>query len=260
MSGGLKSPLSSALISPATQPTFPLTTGVPQVQLAAARFAGDAQFANTSAIALGGANPNGATNFEVQALVYIEGAGESQDRVFMVQFPAGRQAGLFCSNVTPANLHTGDSQVGSVGGYIGASPGTGKWCLLTFSADGTAGTSGFWDSSVESLDGTVAYSHGGRTKGVEVSLQGNRVDLNGGGVDFGWANGIRYAEFRAYNGAPRSQAQRSLDLRNTTNFNGALFWFRFANNGSGGVVATDMTGNGNTLTITGGTLAAGPLV
>lgn len=230
--------------------------GGPQVQLEAARFAGDSQYA-TCTTAIGGV---GATNFEVQALVYLEGARETQDRVFMVQFPASRQAGLFCSNVSPHNLHAGDSQVGSVGGAIGANPSTGQWCLLTFAADGNnAEKPGEWVVTIQSLDGTIPYTEGGRTKGVEASLTGERVDLNGGGVDFGWANGIRYAEFRAYD-AIRNQSQREADLTNTTDFTDALFWFRFSDDGMGGLSYTDMTGNHQTLDIVNGTLAEGPLV
>lgn len=246
-------PVRAATCSPVAAGTI-VRPSASALTLAALRLQGNAAYARC-ATAIGG---TGAINFEVQALVYLEGARNSQERVFMVQFPAGRQSGLFPRNVSPFDLATGDSQVGTPGGEIGGNPDTGRWCLLTFAADGTVATTGLWDSSMESLDGVQPYTHGGRTKGVESSLTGNRVDLNGGGVDFGWANGIRYAEFRAYNGAPRSQAQRHADLTNTTNFSGAIFWFRFSDNGSGGVTATDMTGNGNTLTIVNGTLAVGP--
>jgi hypothetical protein len=233
--------------------------GVTPTQYAAAGFVGDSAYANSPAIALGGSNPNGATDFEVQALVYIEGAYTTEDRILMVQFPAGRQAGIFVSNLFPAvGLVVGDSQTGSVGGdFDGGASATGAWCLMTFSADGTPAPTGLWRATLESLDGTISFRTGGRTKGVEDSLQGERVDLNGGGVDTGWTNGIRYAEVRAYN-AQRSDAQRQLDLTNTDP-TGAVFWWRFSDDGMGGVTTTDITGNGLEPTLVGATLETGPL-
>lgn len=222
------------------------------LQLAAARFQGNAQGAQV-AMTLGGV---GAINFEVQALVLIEGARASQERVFMTQYPAGRQAGLFCSNVAPNNLVTGDSQVGSTGGEIGSNPDPGVWCLLTFGADGTVAPAGLWSGSCEGLAGAQPYTEGGRTKGVEDSLQCNRVDLNGGAVEFGFANGIRFAEVRAYP-AMRSAAQRQADLTNLDP-TGALFWWRFSDAGGGALGVTDRTGNGLVPSLLTGTLAVGP--
>lgn len=229
----------------------------------AAGFQGDAEYARLD-IAIGGV---GCINFEIQALVYIEGAPTSEDRVFMVQFPASRQCGLFAANTAPHDLRTGDSQVGSIGGQMvapedgsAANPPAGVWCFLTFSCDGTTGTSGLMQASVESLDETTrTYAQGGRTKGVEDSLQGNRVDLNGGGRDFGWANGIRYAEVRAYNGQ-RSQVQRQADKFNTSDTTGALFWWRFSDAGDGSLSVGDLTGNDLIPTIVGGTLEAAPTI
>lgn len=227
------------------------------VQYAAARFQDNTAFARSPSIAIGGANPNGCTNFEIQALVLIEGARTGEDRVFMVQFPASRQCGLFCANTSPFELRTGDSQAGSVGGAIGANPVEGEWCFLTFSADGTPGTSGFYRGTIESLDGsTVPFSAGGRTKGVEVSLQGNRADLNGGGVDNGFPAGIRYAHVRAYP-AQRSDAQRQADKTRATPEGTELFWWDFQNDG-GVLTAVDLTGNGILPVLTNATLAAGP--
>lgn len=209
------------------------------------------------AVTLGGV---GCINFEVQALCYIEAGRTPEDRVFMLQFPAGRQAGLFCSNLGPNNnLVTGDSQVGSTGGDIGANPPNGVWCLLTFSADGTTGTSGLYRGTIQSLDGTtVPFSGGGRTKGVEASLQANRFDLNGAAAEFGWAGGIRFAEIRGYN-AQRSDVQRQSDLTNLDP-TGAVFWWRISNDGGGGVAVTDLTGNGRVPDLIIGSLATGPTI
>ena len=232
-------------------------------QYAAVRLVGNVQWARSPTIALGGSNPNGATNFEIQGLVYIEGAYTSEDRIFMVQFPASRQAGVFVSNLFPGTpgivLVTGDSQVGSTGGtFDGGVTRTGVWCFITFSADTTPATAGFWRGTIEALDGSFAFSAGGRTKGVETSLQGNRVDLNGGGVDNGWANGIRYAHVRAYN-AQRSDAQRQIDKTRKVPEGGELFWWDFVSDGGGGVTTNDLTGNGRVPTLNGATLGVGPL-
>lgn len=221
-------------------------------QLAAARFAGNAQGARM-AVTLGGV---GAINYEIQALVLIEGARNTQARVFMTQFPASRQCGLFASNVSPFNLVTGDSQVGSVGGEIGGNPNPGTWCLLTFSADGNPTPTGQWQGSMQALDNSQPYSQGGRAKGVEASLQVNRVDLNGGAIEFGFTNGIRFAEVRAYN-AQRTPAQRAADLTNLDP-TGAVFWWRFQDDGVGGLSVIDRTGNGLVPSTLVGTLATGP--
>lgn len=239
----------SEAVSGATVTAEPPTS----TTFSAARFAGNTAGA-VRAVTIGG---TGAINFEVQGWVYLEGAHNSQARIFMVQFPASRQAGLFATNVNPFDIHTGDSQVGQVGGFIGANPAQGEWCFVTFSADGTVATSGLWRGSVECQDGSPAFTAGGRTKGVESSLTGNAVELNGGADEFGWTNGIRYAEVRAYN-AQRTDVQRQADKNNTTDFSGALFWWRFSGNGGGGVTTTDMTGNGRTPTLTSATLATGP--
>ncbi len=231
----------------------------------AARFVGDDQWAQR-ALTLGGV---GCINFEIQALVYIDGARNSEERVFMCQFPASRQAGLFAANTAPHDLRTGDSQVGSTGGEMldeddssVANPPTGVWCFLTFSCDGVTGTSGLMQASVESLDEvTRPYAQGGRTKGVEDSLQCNRVDLNGGGVPdgAGFANGIRYAEVRAYN-AQQSKAQRQADKFNWTDFTDAVFWWRFSDPGDLSLSVGDVSGNNLEPTIVGGTLEFAPIL
>ena len=249
------------IIKPATTQAigafgYPSEGGVAPVFGSAVRFAGNTQGAVCDTI-LGG---TGAINFEVQALVYIDGAYTIEDRVFMLQYNAGRQAGLFVSNLYPAVLlATGDSQVGSSGGSIDAGQSAiGKWCLLTFSGDGTVAPTGLWNGSIESLDGSIGYTSGGRTKGVESSLECFRVDLNGGGVENGWLNGIRFAEVRGYN-AQRTAMQRQADLTNTDP-TGAAFWWRFSDDGGGGVAVTDLTGNGIVPFIAGGTLEAGPTI
>jgi hypothetical protein len=203
----------------------------------------------------------GALNFELQALVYLEGARAPEDRIMMVQFPASRQAGMFCSNLTGNNLVCGDSQTGSVGGGFAGdvNPDTGRWCLLTFSANNLVqGAGGLWRITMESLDGEQPFAAGGRAKGVEASLTGNRVDLNGGGLENGFLGGIRFAEVRGYN-AQRTDEQRQADLTNLDP-TGALFWWRFSDNGAGGLAVADLTGNGRVPTFLSGTLAEGPTI
>lgn len=224
----------------------------PAPVLAAARFQGDAQYARSPTMTVGSV---GATNFEVQALVYLEGARLPGERIFMVQFPASRQAGLFASQFDDFPLTVGDSQVGSIGGELTSDPATGKWYLMTFSADGSTAGVGLWKGSIQAVDGSLGYTTCSKVKGVENSLTGNRIDLNGGGVDDGWTNGIRYAEVRAY-ASQRSDAQRQADLTNTDP-TGALFWWRFTDNG-GAVAVEDRTGNGVLPTIVGATVATGP--
>lgn len=237
------------------------TPGGGPTQYTAAQFVGDGDGANL-AVVLGGV---GCTNFEVQALVYMEGAYTSEDRVFMLQFAAGRQCGLFVSNLTPSvQLVTGDSQEGSTGGTLRPLDPTlapqGVWMLLTFSADGLLQPNPLaeYHGSMESLDRTtVTFSSGGRHKGVEDSLTVERFDLNGGTVENGWPNGIRFAEVRGYN-AQRDDNQRQLDLTNTDP-SGAVFWWRFSDAGGGVLAVTDITGNGNEPDVLVGSAVVGPL-
>lgn len=225
----------------------------------AAAYIGNAQFMVSPVIALGGSDPNGATNFEVQGLIYLPGARTSQSRVTMVQFPAGRQAGLYCTNTGGFELCVGDSNAGQVGGNLAAQPASGKWYFFTFSADATAGAGGFFTGTLQSLnDTTLPYTTGQHAKGIETSLQGNRVDLNGGGVDFGWTNGIRYAEVRAYN-SQRTAPQRAADITRKTPIGTELFWWRFSDAG-GGVLATTDLMSGTLPTNTGGVYVAGPTI
>lgn len=233
------------------------------LQLSAAEFVGDDAYARLAAT-IGSV---GATDFEVQAYVSILGARGPEERVFMVQFPAGRQSGLFAAHDSPFDLVTGDSQVGSVGGEIGSSPSGSRWTFLTYAADSDPAPTGLWDGSLESLDGTQPYTSGGRAKGVEDSLTGERLDLNGGGANepggpdgHGFAEGIRIAELRFYNGPPRSELQRRADAMNVADFSEAEAWFRFSDDGDGNVIATDMTGNGYVIEMVGATLANGPSI
>ena len=251
---------------PAANPVAQGITGPPDgggggggLTVGAAFFTGNAQFMNSPALALGGANPNGATNFEVQMLIYLPGARTSQSRVTMVQFPAGRQAGLYCTNTGAFELCVGDSNAGQVGGNLASQPSAGAWYFVTFSSNATPNPGGTFTGTIQSLNDTsLPYATGSHTNGIENSLQGERVDLNGGGVDFGWTNGIRYAEVRAYN-SQRTAPQRAADITRKVPLGTELFWWRFSDAGGGALGIQDLM-LGTLPTNTGGVYAAGPTI
>lgn len=225
------------------------------VQYTAGRFIGSSnQYAVSSTIALGGSNPNGATNYELQAWIWLDGPMNANGTILTSRFPASRRAGISVSNLFGSHgdprLVTADSQAGSVGGSIdGLVDSTGRWCFITFSADNTTATTGLWRGTIQSQDGVIAFTAGGRAKGVENSLQCEGFDLNAGtSGEPRYTNGFRIAELRGYN-AQRSDAQRQLDIY-SSDTTGAVFWFRFTDSG-GTLTVNDITGNGHTLTLTG---------
>lgn len=222
-----------------------------------ARYVGNAQRLVTPTLAIGGANPDGCTNFEFQLLCLIEGARTEEDRIGMVQFPAGRQAGLYCTNTGLFQLCVGDSNAGQVGGNLAAQPASGIWFFCTFSADAVAGPGGFFTGTAQSLnDVSLPYTTGTHAKGIETSLQGETIAFNG--IDFGFTNGVRFAEVRCYN-SQRTAPQRAQDITRKVPLGTELFWYRFSDAGGGALGIVDLMG-GSLPTNTGGVYVAGPTI
>lgn len=238
------------------------SSGGPEpVAYAAARFAGNSAGAAVSA-AIGG---TGAIDFTIEALVMIEGDRNENASVFNLLFPAGREAILRCSNLfgdgnsgvggTRALLVFGDSQTGTTGAIEQLVPNT--WYLLTLSGDGAVqGSGGLFRATVQELGESTTLHSNTRAKGVESSLAGNGLELNGGPSADGWTNGIRYQHVRAYN-SYRDASTLQADLTNADPA-GAIFWWQFEDDGEGGLAVTDLTGNNILPTLTNGTLTTGP--
>jgi hypothetical protein len=203
----------------------------------------------------------GATNFTVQALVYLEGALTSSDYLLQALFPAGRQAILGSNSVFEVYaLSIGDSQTGNSGGALPTQPTTGKWYLMTVSGDSVTGTSGVLRGTMQGLDAGDPLVVQTRSKGLEASLTSvTGVNVNGGAVAGATPpNGVRYQWVRGYTGYRTASALES--DRYNSNPAGAAFWWEFTSNGSGGVAVADLTGNGILPTITGGTIVTGPTI
>lgn len=202
----------------------------------------------------------GATNFTIQALVYLEGALSSADYVLQGLFPAGRQAILGSNSVFEQyHLSIGDSQTGNSGGALSPQPVTGKWYLMTVSGDGVTGTSGLLRGTMQGLDAGDPLVVQTRSKGLEASLTSvTGVNINGAGAAGATsANGVRYQWVRAYNGYRTASALEA--DRFNSDPTGAVFWWEFTDNGAGGIAVADLTGNGIVPTITGGgTITTGP--
>ena len=227
----------------------------------ALRLAGNAQFA-TIAQAIGGIE---ATNFEIQMLALFMGVPNASARCFMIQYPAGRQAGVFIDNTYPTiGLVTGDSNNGSVGGEISSGPTvppSGVWFFLTFSAGPLVSPdpNAKWQGSIQSLnDASIPYFQGpGNVKGIENSLTATSFGLGSGGIDTGFANGLLCAEIRAYP-FQRTAGQRQADIFRKVPVGTELFWNRVS--GLGAPVFTDLSGQGRVFTNTAGVGVAGPTI
>jgi len=204
----------------------------------------------------------GATNFTIQALVYLEGALSSADYVLQGLFPAGRQAILGSNSVFEQyHLSIGDSQTGNSGGALSPQPVTGKWYLMTVSGDGVTGTSGLLRGTMQGLEAGDTLVVQTRSKGLEASLTSvTGVNINGAGAaGTTSANGVRYQWVRAYNGYRTASALEA--DRFNSDPTGAVFWWEFTDNGAGGIAVADLTGNGIVPTITGGgTITTGPTI
>jgi hypothetical protein len=200
----------------------------------------------------------GPANFTVEALVCLTTARIGNRAILTNRFIAGRTASFGSGNNFPDyNVAVGDSQTGWAGGALGADPALNQWYHVTISADPDANTGLFRATMQAIADGSTQYSQT-RAKGFTGTLNHEGFEINGGGDATSGLDAIRFQYVRAY-ATERSLSTIAAD-RAATDLTDALFWWVFEDNGSGGVTVRDATGNGRVPTLTGGTLAVGPVV
>ncbi len=224
------------------------------VQISAVQFNETEGAALSSALLAAGAN-----NFTIEALVRFNGPRIGGRRILTNRYVAGRMANLGTHNNFPDySLAVGDSQTGFSGGQLSAMPPDGEWVFMTLTADSTADIGNF-RASWQGLDTEDVQVAQQRVKGLTGALSHVGFEINGGGGVTEGLNNIAYQYVRAYANDRHAAGQTQTD-RNSIDTTGALFWWVFEDNGSGGVAVRDVTGNNRVPAITGGTLVAGPVV
>jgi hypothetical protein len=229
----------------------------------AVRFAGSLSGAHLT-FDIGGP---GHVNFTLEMLVYLEGRTGLASIVEVNHTGNGRTLAIQHDNVFEVYLPSlGDSNTGVGGGatpdWSANPPPLNTWLYMTFRSPNTPGgmVEASW-TTAEGASGTVYYAD--RANGIEASVQGQRISLNGGGGPAngsgdGIAAGVRYQYVRGKTGYVNAAAADA--ERQSVSTAGWDFWWVFADNGGGGVTVTDATGNGRVPTIVSGTLATGPTV
>lgn len=203
--------------------------------------------------------PNAGRDFTIEALVRFDAPRLSNDLVFESRYAAGRTATLQSDGVFEQyNLAVGDNQTGVTGGTFGSNPTQGVWYLLTLSGDGS--DTGNWRGTMQEVSNAGATQFTAtRLKGFANNLVHGGVAINGGGDSNGGFQTISFQYVRGY--ASQRDLTTIANARTSVDTTGALFWWVFKDNGSGGLTVIDATGNGRVPTLTGGTLVTdGPVM
>jgi hypothetical protein len=217
----------------------------------AVRFAGD------TAGALGSSKVGaGDEAWTVLALVYLE-PGDRLDycTIFANLFNSGRLVTLATNNafgVWPVSISNNQGTTTP----FSTDMSQGAWYLVSLGGDAPAGNLGQFRATYQPLSGGSLVSVTVQKGEFFSTPDGIGLQLAGGGDLFGWPDGARFNWVRAYDSfLTESQIEALLESGDPT---GALFWWEFTDNGSGGVAVADLTGNGLVPTVTDGTLADGP--
>lgn len=220
--------------------------------VSAVQFVGDeAGATSASPVASGG------TAFTIVGLVFLP-AGSRKDycTIFANRFTGDRKVTLATNNAFGSwPVSISNNQGNTI--PFGTDMGQGVWYVVSLAGDGNLNNAGTFRATYQPLDGSGPL--------VSVTVQKGEfftnaasigVQMAGGGDYTGWPAGARYNWVRAY-----SSYLSTTDLeaqRLNSDPAGALYWWEFSNNGSGGVAVADLTGNSIVPTVTAGTLADGP--
>ena len=209
--------------------------------------------------AAGMSGVNAAEAWTLQGLVYLEGGQPtwtSYNRIFEHLF-ASRVA-AFGTNNTFGDYHIRmhNNQAIPVG-VMTPDPLGGKWYLATMRADANEGAAGIFEVIMQGLDEVDAQLYHSQDKGEFFgSAASSTINVHGSSTSTGFPAGTRFQWIRGYDSYHDDTAVAADRLNDDPT--GALFWWEFDDDGSGGVQITDLTGNGFLPTANGGTLAAGP--
>ena len=244
------------------QATLTVEAEVAAAPVAAAQFTGNLAGAMLSQ-SLGGP---GGTDVTVEALIRFDGALTGAAYAISLPFTindSGRSIQLTTQEVWPdAFLAGGDSTTGV--SRLPSQPEIGKWYLMSVSVGSAGVGEKFTFQELADVPGPfVKVERPGA--GVDVVSPAGAIAINGGGSGPGWngtgrgfANGISVQYVRGFLGQ-RTDAQIQADLKGVDPTD-TDFWWVFKDDGQGGVLVTDATGNNKVPTLRQAVLVAGPTV
>lgn len=206
-----------------------LTLASLPVQQVAARFQGNAD-GLTSLAEIADA---GITNYTIEMLCRI--VAETNNAQLFTLPNTGNGRTVFLQYNGSSQLTLGDSQSGSI--VFTTDPPVNTWLLVTLSSDPSNSRQlrATWARCNPDQPSTVTTMT--RANGIEPSVLPTTFRINGGAVATGFASGLDVQYVRAYDNY-RSDAQIITD-RQLADPTGCLFWWKFADDGGGGVTVTD---------------------
>ncbi len=223
------------------------------VDQGAVRFVGDTAGAQL-VFDLGAA---GHRDFVVEALVYLEGTASSA-QIFGIRHTGnGRSLTVQYNNAFPTPLAgPGDSNTGVT--VFADQPPLNTWLHMTLQCQ-SAGDGSQVRATWTTAEGAAGTRYAAtRANGIEGSVQAQATFIGGLALGNGVEAGVRFQFVRGRTG---NLANAVVDgHRQDTDTAGWSFWWRFYDNGGGGVAVQDKTGNNRVPAMTGATLAAGPVV
>lgn len=220
---------------------------------------GSAQFSsNTSgAIFTFDIGDVGQSDFVIQALARFP-AGTGNARFLGIRHSSnGRANSIGCNNVFEVYAYgAADTNTGHT--VWAVQPPVNTWLHVTLQCTTIAGGDTIratW-ALAEGVDDTRTALT--RANGVENSVQGQQVFV--GGMEHGTVGqgAMRVQHVRARTGNLDNAVVDA--QRHATDVSGWAYWWKFVDAGGGALGVQDLTGNGRTPTITGGTFEAGPVV
>lgn len=199
----------------------------------------------------------GISDFVIEALMYFPANSANANFLGIRHSTNGRAVIIGMNNTFEVwALGPRDTQTGHTAWPSQPPPNT--WVHVTMQCTPSSGTDTIratW-ALAEGPDDTRTATT--RANGVENSVQGQQVFV--GGVETGQASqgAMRVQHVRARTG---NLADAVVDgHRHDTDTSGWAYWWKFVDAGGGVLSVQDLTGNGRTPTITGGSFVAGPVV
>lgn len=199
----------------------------------------------------------GISDFVIEALMYFPAGFGNSNFLGIRHSSNGRGVIIGMNNVFEVYaLGPRDTQTGHTA--WASQPPVNTWVHVTLQATPSSGTDQIratW-ALAEGPDDTRTAAT--RANGVENSVQGQQVFV--GGVETGQVGQgtMRVQHVRARTG---NLADAVVDgHRHDTDVSGWAYWWKFVDAGGGVLGVQDLTGNGRTPTITGGSFVSGPVV
>lgn len=201
----------------------------------------------------------GHSNFVIETLMRFPARTGNANFIGLRHSTNGRRVSIRCNNTFEVNALGVDNTGGAAGHTaFDTQPTAGVWYHATLQctsvADGDTLRATF--APAEGPPGTRIVQT--RTNGVEDNVQGQQVYVGGQQEGTAGQGAVQVQFIRARTG---NLANEVVDgHRHDTDVSGWAFWLKFVDAGGGALGVQDLTGNGRTPTITGGSFVSGPVV